>query len=123
MRGMGMTFATSGNVFNGTFTGKLAAVDVLSVWRMLEKGVGTGLIDFSGVTEHLNRDQLDSVVRQAREIPPSRLAFVCGNSDMAFGSLRMLLSRCGVRAEHDVFRRREMALMWLDSPGEVTPPW
>jgi hypothetical protein len=119
---MGMTFATSGNRFDGTFTGKLVATEVRAVWRMLEEGVGAGLIDFSKVTEHLDRDQLDSVARHAKEIPASRLAFVCRDDDMAFGSLRMLISRCGVGAEYDIFRLRKTAVAWLVSTSKVVHP-
>jgi len=109
---MGLTIA-EGNLFVATFEGKFTSVEFAILWECLAGGVGVGLIDFSAVTEFLDAREIQFALMRAKPIPPSRLAFVC-RDDLAFGTVRQLVSVSNLNADYNVFRHRKSAIAWLD---------
>ncbi len=99
--------------FVATFHGSTTASEIESLWEMLGNGVGVGLIDFSASTGFVDCQAIERIVRRAKAIPASRLAFICHN-DLAFGSVRLLTQICDLKATYNIFRQRENAVAWLD---------
>ena len=96
-----------------TFRGNITPIEIERVWELLSEGVGLGLIDFSDSTGFTNVKATEAVLQRADPIPPCRLAFLCPG-DLAFGSVRMLVS---FSAGWNIFRHREGALAWLEILG------